>query len=105
MAIMHRSNIDKFTHEYDPKCGVPRGGEHNTIEDCVFFANGECGINVCLGSRWNLFRNNYGCKNEPRGAIKIQGEKTVDNLCIGNHCDPSPSPTRRRAEESTSTSA
>jgi len=56
LGIILRSNIDKTTHEYDPKCGVPRGGEHNTIEECVLLANGDCGLNLTQGARWNRSR-------------------------------------------------
>ena len=96
IGLIMRANLDKRTREYDPKCGVPRGGEHNTIEECAFFANGACGLNLTMGARWNLIKDNYGCKNEPRGTIMFQGAKTSDNLFIGNLGDPSPDTVRTR---------
>ena len=57
-GVLIRSNMDRRTGKYDPKSPIPLGGDHNTLEDCTFFANTASGVILCLGARWNLIKNN-----------------------------------------------
>jgi len=70
-------------------------GHHNTVENCVFFANVYHGMCVRVGAHWNLIKNNYGFNNPMRGTILMKGS-SHDNLLIGNRGDPSPPTVRTR---------
>jgi parallel beta-helix repeat protein len=75
------------------------GGDHITVEDCVFFGNDMAGIHAS-GAKWCLFRNNYAERNGLRGSILTQGEDTTDNLIIGNTLYSS-APTKRSLNSNT----
>lgn len=75
-----------------------KGGQHNTVEDCAFFANSQHGMSIRDEANWNLVRNNYGFANPLRGTVIMHGS-SHHNLLTGNRCDPSPPTVRTRASD------
>ncbi|MCK9266435.1 right-handed parallel beta-helix repeat-containing protein [bacterium] len=74
-------------------------GQHNTIENCSFFATELAGLVLWRNTKWTLVKNNYGIRNGTRGGIlidKTSGTRNADsdNLFIGNRIDSSVSTLR-----------
>ncbi len=73
---------------------LPAGGEHNTVEDCVFYANENLGVFMGTGSRWTLVRNNLFRRGGQ--SCGILSQRSMDGLIIGNRVYSSASTLRTR---------
>ncbi len=58
-----------------PGLDRPLGGQHNTIEDCVFFANENAGVLLTVGAERCLVRNNVFLSGGFRGACFTQNAR------------------------------
>jgi len=85
-------------------------GEHNTVEECGFFATHMAGLVIWRKAKRNLIKNNHGSRNGYRGGLFMgffsndksvddrtqdDGQFTTDNLVVGNRFDSSFSSTLR----------
>ena len=70
----------------------PKGGDHNTIEDCRVYSCYGTGILLCNGASWCLVKNNVALRNGVRSDMVVM--QSTDNLTLGNRFYPA-TPTMR----------
>ncbi len=81
-SVVVGANASFRTGEPLPDLNRPLGGRHNTIEDCVFFANENAGVLLTVGAERCLVRNNVFVSGGFRGACFTQNAR--DNLIRRN---------------------
>ncbi len=81
-SVVISANASFRTGKPLPGLNRPLGGRHNTIEDCMFFANENAGVLLTVGAERCLVRNNVFVGGGFRGACFTQSAR--DNLIQGN---------------------